>query len=194
MGNHTSITDFNFPEHVLSHQEFSDLIQNNKKKYHDHMANTNKYATIFICDKETDEDRMDKEYIENCEIDSICADYVNRYYVAQLKTVKQDCYSDFSSVLHDNYHTIWSYGFDVYEYHKLNKDYKKLMVENYYFCDIKERTKKFGTHMSNDLSTILDVIKTLNRDLIEEKIMSVITEKSRLRDVANINKQYGYVE
>lgn len=129
------------------------------------MANTNKYAVIYICDKETEEDRKDEVYIENCEIDSICADYANRYYVAKLKTARQGYYTDFASVLVDNYHTIFSYGFDIYEYHKLDKNYKKLMIENYYFCDIKERTEKFGTDMSNDLLTIFNVIKSLNRDL-----------------------------
>ncbi len=186
----SSTNNFNFPEYVLSHQEFNDLIQNEKKNFHNYMAKKNKYAVIYICDKETDEDRLDEAYIENCEIDSICADYVNRYYVAQLKTSRQGYYSDFTSVLQDNYHTIWSYGFDIYEYHKVNKDYKRLIVKDYYFCDIKERTKNLGTHISNDLLTILQIIKSLNRDLIEEKIMAIITEKSRLREIDKINKQY----
>ncbi len=193
MGQTNSVDNFNFPEYVLTHQEFSDLIKTNAKSFHDYMVKKNKYATIFICDKETDEDRMDEGYKENCEIDSICADYVNRYYVAQLKTAKQDCYSDFSSVLHDNYHTIWSYGFDIYEHHKLDTNYKRIIIKDYYFCDIKERTKSFDTHMSNDLVTILQIIKSLNRDLIEEKIMAIITEQLRLRDIANINKQYGHI-
>ncbi len=184
----------NLPEHVLSQQEFGDLIQNTRRKtaFHDQMVKNNKYPVIFICDKETDEDRMDEGYKENCEIDSISADYVNRYYVAQLKTVRRKHYSDFSSLLHDNYHTNWSYGFDVYEYHKLDSNYKRLMVKDYYFCDIQERTKNFGTHMSNDLITILQIIKSFNRDRLEEQIMAAINEQLRLRDIADINTKYGH--
>ena len=52
------------------------------------MLKTNIWAKIFICEKETDEDRADHDYIDNCEVDDICNDYKNRYYVAQITTKK----------------------------------------------------------------------------------------------------------
>jgi hypothetical protein len=197
MGQSSSSESDNFvlPTHILSHIEFNNLISNitNKKQFHNYMVKNNKYVKIFICEKETDEDRLDPDYLDNCEVDDICADYVNRYYMAELKTKRTSCHPAIGNIIWDGYHGEWSYGFDIYECHKIDKDYKKLFLSDYYFCDVDKRLSQYKTiHMSNDLNTILDVIKTLNRDIIEEKMLAILKEKSRLKAIAKINKSYGY--
>jgi hypothetical protein len=195
--NSSKKNNFLLPTHVLSHDEFNDLINNNvtKRQLHNYMAENNKYVKIFICDRETDEDRLDPDYLDNCEVDDICADYVNRYYMAELKTKRTSCHPAVANMIWDGYHGEWSYGFDIYECHKIDKDYKKLFLKDYYFCDVDKRLSQYKTiHMSNDLNTILNVIKSLNPDIIEEKIISILREQSRLKEIAKINKAYGYKE
>ena len=76
-----------------------------------------------------------------------------------MKTVNQGYFSDFSAMLHNDYHSIWAYGFDVYEYHRFDTNHKVRWLENYYVCDINTRS---GHHMSQDLVTILNVIRSLD--------------------------------
>ncbi len=191
------IDSFPFPSHVLTQDEFANLISNNTtiKQLHNYMAKNNKYVKIYICDKETDEDRLDPDYLDNCEVDDICADYVNRFYVAQLKTKRTSCHPAIGNMIWDGYHGEWSYGFDIYEYHKLDPNHKKLFLSDYYFCDVSARLSAYNSiHMAHDLNTINQMIKSLNRDIIEEKMLAILNQQSRLKAIEKVNREYGYKE
>ena len=84
----TLLIHYGIQNNVLTQEQFNQIIQINKKQFHEQMLKANIWAKIFICEKETDEDRADPGYMDNCEIDDICDDYKNRYYVAQLTTKK----------------------------------------------------------------------------------------------------------
>jgi hypothetical protein len=188
---------FVLPTHVLTQDEFIKLVSNpiTKKQLHNHMAKNNKYIKIFICEKETDQDRLDPDYLENCEYDDICADYVNQYYVAELKTKRTSSQPLIENMIWNGYHGEWSYGFDIYEMHRIDLNYKKLFLSDYFFCDVNDRVSNHKSiHMSNDLNTIFNVIKSLNRDIIEEKMLEILTEQTRLKEIAKINKKYGHKE
>jgi len=157
-------------DHVFTQSEFKEIIENDKEQFHEYMLKKNNWAKIYICEKETEADRNDPVYIENCEIDEICNDYKNRYYVAQLKTIQTDYPSSVSqhAMIHHTYHMFWSYAIDIYEYHKNDTSYKKRVLKNYYILKPSDRKE---IHMANDFERILDKIKSLNSDIIQESIM-----------------------
>lgn len=197
MGQHSSSEQIVIPDHVLSQEEFARLVSNKStfRPLHNCMVKNNKYIKIFICNKETDEDRLDSDYLDNCECDDVCGDYVNQYYIAELKTKRTSCHPAVGNMIWDGYHGEWSYGFDIYEYHKLDPNYKKLFLSDYYFCDVDERMGCYGSiHMAHDLHTILGMIKSLDRDAIEGKMLEILNEQSRLKAIEKINKAYGYKE
>ena len=175
---------FVFPEHVLSQDDFFELICNDKKRLHDFMVNNNKYITVFICEKETEEDRQDPSYLENCEVDLIINDYKNIYYIAQLKTIKNGYHPAIANALCFGYHELWSYSFD-----RLKPYYKKMCIKNYHICDINKRPD-FFIHMSNDFMPIYNVIKSLHRDIIENKICEILDDKRKLKAIDGLMKLY----
>lgn len=188
MGN--SATKENTPEledRVYTLDEFKKMIADNRDKVHNQMCLHEKYAKIFICEKETEQDKTDPDYLDNCEVDDICDDYKFQYYAAELKTKKTGYYDSISDMAWNNYHQVWSYSFDIYEMHRNNSTHKKLILKDYFT----PKTRK-GNHMTNDLVPIFDVIEKLTRDVIENKVIANLTEQSRLREIDLVNKKYGY--
>ncbi len=169
-----STDNFNFPEHILTQNEFLNLIENNKTLLHNFMVKNNKYIKIFICEKETDEDRNNIGYLEDCEIDETLNDYKNRYYIAELKTLQTGYHPAIANIIWFGYHEIWSYGFDIYEMHKIDKSYKRLFIKDYYVADYNKRN---GVHMANDLIKLYDIIKSLNRDIIDQTKISQLKKE-----------------
>jgi hypothetical protein len=156
----TKTKEFIFPEYVLSQEEFYNLIINSKIELHNYMVKNDKYIKVFICYKETEEDRNNIGYLKNCKVDEICDDYKNRYFVAELNILKTGFNLSISNMIWFGYHEVWSYCFDIYEMHNLDKQYKKLYIKDFYISKI---------CMYNDFINIYNTIKSLNRDIIEEK-------------------------
>ena len=189
MGQSSSDMLAKYNNKILTLEEFEEMINENKKLLHNQIVKSNIYPKIFICEKETDEDKLDPVYIENCEIDDIVDDYKNRCFVAQL-TSKRDPNAYFESVgniIWNDYHQLYSYGIDIYEYHKIDKTFTTFL-ENYLICDIKTRN---GTHMCDDYVKICNTIKNLDGKKIGDELCKRFREKSRLREIDNINKKYG---
>jgi hypothetical protein len=142
MGNNNSQSniDSNILDNVLTQETFKQLItvKCNRLQLQDIITNTNKVIKIYICDNSNSNDK---------------------YYVAHLKTVNLGPPS-FGHIFwgYFVYHEYFVYGFDIYEYSKINEDYKKLYKKNYYICNIKTRN---GYNMSHDFETILNVIKQM---------------------------------
>ena len=184
------IEQYNIKDNVLTQDQFYEIIKldengkSKKKLFHEQMLKANIWAKIFICPKETDKDRADPDYIENCEIDEICDDYKNRYYVAHLSTKQVAQPNSIADLIWMPiiYHKFWAYVLDIYEYHKLDSSYKKLVLKDYYVCD--NVIDRKGYNMSNDLDTIFNVIKKLDRDIIEKNIIIKIIE-SKYNDIKN---------
>lgn len=184
------LDQYNIKNNVLTQNQFNEIIQTNKKLFHEQMLKANIWAKIFICEKETDEDRADPGYIENCEVDEICDDYKNRYYVAQLKTKQTANPQSIADLIWQPivYHEYWAYGFDIYEYHKTNPSHKKLILKDYFVCEYLDRK---GYNMSNDFEILLSLIQKLNRDIIENKVIAILTEEIRKKKIAQINETYN---
>ena len=162
---------------VFTQSEFKNIIENEKIEFHEQMLKKNKWAKVYICEKETEADRNDPVYRENCEIDEICNDYKNRYYVAQLKTI-QTTYPDRvaqMAMIQHTYHQFWSYAIDIYEYHIHDASHKKLLLKNYYISNSSHRKEN---HMADDFEDILNKIKSLNADDIEEAYIRSLKNKT----------------
>ncbi len=179
--------NFKFPEHVLSQEEFYNLITTSKKELHNYMSSNDEYIKVFICDKETAEDRNEPGYLENCEFDEICYDYKNRYYVAQLKTTKTGYNLSIANLIWYGYHEVWSYAFDIYEMHRVDKNYKKLFIKDFFVCEINNRSEIW---MYNDFINIYNNIKSLDRDQIEKRKLIILNEILRKKEIKKINNQF----
>jgi len=142
MGNNNSQSNINLNilDNVLTQETFEQLINVKYKRLQlqDIIANTNKVIKIYICDKSNSNDK---------------------YYVAHLKTFNLGPPS-FGHIFwgYFVYHEYFVYGFDIYEYSKIDEVYKKIYKKNYHICNIKTRN---GYNMSHDFETILNVIKKM---------------------------------
>lgn len=151
---------------IMSQVEFEKIIMDKdvRKGFHRQMVKENKWGKIYICERISDEEKSDPDFIENCEVDDICESYLNQYYVAQLKTIQKRFAISIADAVH-GYHFEWAYGFDIYEYDRLNPNHKRLVLTNYHVCDYYKRETY---HMSDDFIVIFDIIKKLNPDMIAE--------------------------
>lgn len=181
LSNSSAKPTYNF-DNVWSGQEFAQIINNeqSKAKLHNQMVRTDKYPKIFICEKETEEDRADPVYRENCEIDDICANYHNQFYVGKLKTVRVDSPDSVGDIIWMDqvYHKYWAYGLDIYEYDRSKPEYKKLVVSEYYLGSVDKRK---DYHMANDLIEICSITNGLTRDAIETQIITQL-ENTRIKN------------
>jgi len=186
MGNTKSNATFEYNfDNVLSLTEFNDIISDKTKikMFHERMMKVGK-CYIFICEVETDEDRMDPDYMENVMIDDICGNYCNQYYVAQLKTKQIAHPESIADIIWMPmiYHEFWAYAFDICKFDRNDTTYKKLVIDNFHICDYFTRSNYY---MQNDLFQINDMFKNLNRDMIENKVISRYENNKTKREREN---------
>lgn len=195
---------FTFPEHVLTQEEFYELIANNKRALHNYMIKNNKFIKIFICDKETDENEKYLEYLDETNeekysddtngkyLDKINYNCENKFFVAQLKMVKNGYKSSFLNDFWYGYHEVYSYGIDIYEMHKLDDNYNKLFIDNFFTCFNKSNTNS-EPWMYNDFIIIYYKLKKLNIHEIETEKLKMLNEISRTNKINEINKYHDKI-
>lgn len=139
----------NILDTILSQELFEQLIQDksDRLKIHELVAKKNKEIKIYICQNDSNK---------------------NLYYVAHFTTIDLGLPS-FGHLIWSPlvYHEHWVYGFNIYEYNKIDKSHTKIYLKKFHQCNINTRK---GYNMSHDLQTNLDIIKNLKYSHILTKI------------------------
>ncbi len=181
---------------VLTQDEFAAAIDDDgdRVQFHRYILSTDGYPTVFLCDVETDEDRNDPDYRDNCDIDELCADYVHQYYVARLKAKRTATHVSIGDMLWDGVNGAWSYGFDVYKCHRLKPGHARRVLDDCGVCNIRERWRTYRSgHMSHDLTTLLRMFGALTRDRIEEAVVADLNERCRQNAIAEVNRRHDSI-
>ena len=193
-GNANSKIDFlqvyNIPNHILTLDEFNSILITDRIGFHKQMATSNVYAKIKICNKISQEQRTDPDFIELCSQDSQCSSYLDKYFVAELKTIQVSYPSSVGDIIwaSKNYHEHWIYGVDLYEYDITDLTYKKLILKDFIKCKISDRG---GYNMSRDLANIYLALRNLSGETIDKIICYRLNKQNKIEEIKRINDKYN---